>query len=88
MQFRFGIKYHKKIFILQNIKKISKKDPDPVGSGLYGVSRIRIRILKTGSADPDPDPKKMDRIRNTDFNSMAPPLYHDTTFNYKYICLQ
>ena len=31
------------------------------GSGLFGISRIR--ILKTGSADPDP--KKMDRIRNT-----------------------
>ena len=50
-----------KIFILLNIKNISKKDPDPVGSGLIAVSRIR--ILKTGSADPDP--KKMDRIRNT-----------------------
>ena len=35
-----------------NIKNISKKDPDPVGSGLFGVNRIR--ILKTGSADPDP----------------------------------
>ena len=30
----------------------------PVGSSLFRVTRIRIRILKTGSADPDPDPEK------------------------------
>ena len=35
----------------------------------FGVRRIRIRILKTGSADPDP--KKMDRIRNTDLTRTA-----------------
>ena len=46
-----------------NSKNISKKDPGPVGSGLFWVTRIRINIFKTGSADPDP--KKMDRIRNT-----------------------
>ena len=68
--FRFGIKIKNTInnfIILLNISNISKKDPDqdpdPVGSGLFWVSRIRIRILKTGSADPDP--KKMDRIRDT-----------------------
>ena len=38
----------------------SVADPDPVGSGLFGVTRIQIQILKTGSADPDsdPDPEK------------------------------
>ena len=58
-------KCHIKIFILINIKNISKEDPDPVGSGIFWVNRIRIRIriYKTGSEDPDP--KKMDRIRNT-----------------------
>ena len=34
------------------------QDPDPVGSGVFWVIRIRIRILKTGSADPNLDPKK------------------------------
>ena len=38
-----------------------------VGSGLFWVIRIQIRILKTGSADPDRIRKKMDRIRNTGF---------------------
>ena len=38
--------------------KSSVADPDPVGSGLFGVTRIR--ILKTGFADPEkngPDPQ-------------------------------
>ena len=38
-------------------------NPDPVGSGLFWATRIRIRNRKTRSADPDP--KKMDRIRTT-----------------------
>ena len=53
------------LFILLNMKNISKLDPDPVGSGLHWVNRIGIWILKTGFVDPDPDPKKMDQIRNT-----------------------
>ena len=48
---------------MRSIINISKKDPDPVGSVLFGVTRIR--ILKTRSDDLNPDPKKMDRIRNT-----------------------
>ena len=54
--FRFVRKCHTKIIILLNIKNISNQDPNPVGSGLFWVTRIRIRIriLKTGSADPDP----------------------------------
>ena len=48
-------------------------DPDPVGSGLFWVTRIwiRIHILKTGSADPDLE--KIDRIRNTDVRT---PFLH------------
>ena len=33
------------------------------------LSRIRIRIFKTGSADPDPE--KIDRIRNTGLNEVG-----------------
>ena len=63
-------KCHKNINLL-NIKYRFKKDPDPVGSGLFWVTRIRIRIhiFKTGSADPGPE--KMDRIRNTGFTCTA-----------------
>ena len=64
----------KKIFILLNIKNISKQfpDPDPVGSGLFWVTLIwiRIRILKTGSADPDSDLEKMDRGSATPVTAM------------------
>ena len=52
-----------KIISFAKHKKKSKKDPD---SGFFGVTRIS-GFFKTGSAGPDPDRKKLDRIRNTDF---------------------
>ena len=46
---------------------VADPEPDKVGSGLFWVTRIRIRNLKTGSADPDPekngpDPQHCERM--------------------------
>ena len=77
--FRFSIKMpYKKLFILLNIKNLSKSDPDPdpVFLRLPGSGRIR---SFWGCPDPDPDfenrirrsgSEKMNRVRNTASNTI------------------
>ena len=60
--FRLGKKMPSKIFILLNIKNISKLDTDPIGSGFLD--------------HPDPDPYLKNRIHGPGSGKKGPdPLY-------------